>query len=167
MASNEQIKRIYGLGAGLGIVGKNREDMLHELIFGITGKNSVKSLDDSEVQKVQTELIDRLRLGSPAHPAHKKRSQTAEGNGGMATKEQQALCWRYCYRLKELDPDPASAAVADRLCGAIRKVCNTNMVTKKEPFRCVTQKDCSELIEMLKRYVNSAERKAAKRSRSE
>ena len=41
MATKEQIKRIYGLGAGLGIVGKDKDDMLHELIFSITGKDSV------------------------------------------------------------------------------------------------------------------------------
>lgn len=36
MATREQIKRIYGLGAGLGIVGKDRDDMLHEVIYSIT-----------------------------------------------------------------------------------------------------------------------------------
>ena len=58
MATKEQIKRIYGLGAGLGIVGKDKDDMLHELIFSITGKDSVKQLDDSEFKAVQAELIN-------------------------------------------------------------------------------------------------------------
>ena len=62
MATKEQIKRIYGLGAGLGIVGKDKDDMLHELIFSITGKDSVKQLDDSEFKAVQAELINRMKL---------------------------------------------------------------------------------------------------------
>ena len=40
MATKEQIKRIYGLGAGLGIVGKDKDDMLHELIFSIDRKST-------------------------------------------------------------------------------------------------------------------------------
>ena len=71
MATKEQIKRIYGLGAGLGIVGKDKDDMLHELIFSITGKDSVKQLDDSEFKAVQAELINRMKLADPNHLLHK------------------------------------------------------------------------------------------------
>ena len=60
MATKEQIKRIYGLGTGLGIVGKDRDDMLHELVYSITGKESVKDLDDNDFKTVQNELINRM-----------------------------------------------------------------------------------------------------------
>ena len=163
MATKEQIKRIYGLGAGLGIIGKGRDDMLHEIVYGITGKESVKELNDKEFKAVQHELISRMQLSNPNHPEHKtkpkpKKSDEEIGCNGMATKEQQALCWRYCYRLKELDPNPRSADVGDRLVGAINKVLGVT-ASKKEPFKWVKQEQCSQLIEQLKRYVNTAERR--------
>lgn len=164
--TKEQIKRIYGLGAGLGIVGKDRDDMLHEVIFSITGKESVKDLTDSDFKAVQTELINRMKLADPNHPLYKsklKKDQKEKneeiGCNGMATPEQQRLCWRYCYRLKELDPNPKSADVGDRLLGAIDKVLDVT-ASKKEPFRWIDQDQCSKLIEQLKRYVNTAERRA-------
>ncbi|MDO5125355.1 MAG: DUF1018 domain-containing protein [Ruminococcus sp.] len=156
MATKEQIKRIYGLGAGLGIVGKNRDDMLHELVFACTGKDSVKDLDDADFRRVQGELITRMRYSHPNHPKHENKK--SDGNNGMATKEQQALCWRFCYRLKELDPNQQSADVGDRLVGAISKVLGIT-ATKKQPFRWVNQEQCAKLIENLKRYVNTAERR--------
>lgn len=160
--TKEQIKRIYGLGAGLGIVGKNRDDMLHEVIFSITGKESVKELTDSDFKAVQAELISRMKFADPNHKPHKVKTKTDSseiGNNGMATPEQQRLCWRYCYRLKELDPNSRSADVGDRLLGAIDKVLGVT-ASKKEPFRWIDQEQCSKLIEQLKRYVNTAERRA-------
>lgn len=162
MATKEQIRRIYGMGAVLGIKGSDKNDLLHDLIFGITGKTSVKELDDKEAQSVISELIHRMRFGNPDRP---KKIAKDQGSNGMATKEQQNLCWRYCYRLKELDSDPNSADVGDRMIGAIRKVCDTNIVTKEDPFRCVTQESCAKLIEQLKRYVNTAERRAKRQGR--
>lgn len=159
--TKEQIKRIYGLGAGLGIVGKNRDDMLHEVIFSITGKESVKELTDSDFKAVQAELIHRMKFADPNHKPHKvkrKPDRSEIGNNGMATPEQQRLCWRYCYRLKELDLSPRSADVGDRLLGAIGKVLGVT-ASKKEPFRWIDQEQCSKLIEQLKRYVNTAERR--------
>ncbi len=155
MATKEQIRKIYALGGELGIKGNGHDDLLHELIYGITGKESVRELNDSEVRAVLSEMYKR----KPA-AAKRKKSDKEPGDNGMATKEQQALCWRYCYRLKELDPNPESADVFERLAGAIRKVCGTNMVPKTDPFRWVDQDNCSKLIEQLKRYVNTAERRA-------
>ncbi len=155
MATKEQIRKIYALGGELGIKGKGHDDLLHELIYGITGKESVRELNDSEVRAVLSEMYKC----KPA-AAKRKKADKEPGDNGMATKEQQALCWRYCYRLKELDPNPESADVFERLAGAIRKVCGTNMVPKTDPFRWVDQDNCSKLIEQLKRYVNTAERRA-------
>lgn len=154
MASKEQIKRIYGLGAGLGLVGKDRDDMLHEVVCGVTGKASIKELNDDDFRAVQAELIHRMRFGCPDHPEHKVKKNNA--NPGMATSEQQKLCWRLCYQLAELEPSQAD--VGNRLVGAINKTLGVT-ASKKEPFRWVDQEQCSQLIEYLKRYVNSAKRK--------
>lgn len=157
MASKEQIKRIYGLGAGLGLVGKDRDDMLHEVVCSVTGKTSIKELNDDDFRAVQSELIHRMRFGSPDHPKHKQpaKKQHAE-NPGMATSEQQRLCWRLCYQLADLAPSDAD--VGDRLVGAINKTLGVT-ANKKDPFRWVNQEQCSKLIEYLKRFVNSAKRK--------
>ena len=155
MAAKEQIRKIYAIGTQLGIKGKGRDDLLHELVYGVTGKSSVSELTDKEAAAVLSELYKR----QPPSPS--KRDKDSEpGSFGMATPEQQRLCWRLCYRLKELDPNPDSAEVFERLKGAITKVCGTNIIPPETPFRCVTQDKCSKLIEQLKRYVRSAERKA-------
>ena len=157
MAAKEQIRKIYAIGSKLGIRGKGRDDLLHELVYGITGKNSISELSENEAKAVLSELYKR----QPPDPEPKKKERDEElGYNGMATPSQQKLCWRYCYRLKELDPSPDSAEVFDRLKGAIIKVCETNIIPAEDPFRCVTQEQCSKLIEQLKRYVNSAERRA-------
>lgn len=158
MAAKEQIRKIYAIGTQLGIKGKGREDLLHELVYGVTGKNSIGELTDKEANAVLSELYKRL----PSAPKTKRKSKDDDelGYNGMATPDQQRLCWRYCYRLKELDSNPDSAEVFERLKGAITKVCGTNIIPTGDPFHCVTQEQCSKLIEQLKRYVNTAERRA-------
>ena len=155
MATKEQIRKIYTLGSELGIKGRGHEDLLHELVSGITGKRSIKDLTESEVKEVMSELYKRKTKPAPK----KSNTDNAElGSNGMATPSQQRLCWRYCYRLKELDPNKESAGVFKRLEGAIKKVCGTNIIPQNDPFRCVTQQEAAKLIEQLKRYVNTAEK---------
>ena len=156
MAAKEQIRKIYAIGSKLGIRGKGRDDLLHELVYGVTGKSSIGERSENEAKAVLSELFKK----QPPAPNEKRSKDETAGYNGMATPSQQKLCWRYCYRLKELDPSPDSAEVFDRLKGAIIKVCETNIIPAEDPFRCVTQEQCSKLIEQLKRYVNSAERRA-------
>lgn len=164
MATREQIRKIYAIGSALGIKGTDRGDLLHELVYSVTGKDSIKELSEDEARAVLKELYSRQPAGSKPAPKRRKKQEPREqlGNDGMATREQQALCWRYCYRLRELDPRPNSAEAADRLLGAIDKVLGVT-ASKKEPFRWVDQEQASKLIEQLKRYVNTAERQARRR----
>ena len=156
MAAKEQIRKIYAIGTQLGIKGRGRDDLLHELVYGVTGKSSIGELTDKEAEAVLSELYKR----QPPAPKSKRNDDGEIGYYGMATPDQQRLCWRYCYRLKELDSNPDSAEVFERLKGAITKVCGTNIIPTGDPFHCVTQEQCSKLIEQLKRYVNTAERRA-------
>lgn len=160
MINKEQIKRIYALGAGLGMVDSNDiNDMLHQLVYNITQKVSVKSLSDADYKAVERELLNRYKLGHLNHPPIKNTiNANISPSPGKATPEQIKLCWRFCYRLKELDPNPQSAIPADRLIGAINKVLGVT-ASKKDPFRWVTQEQAALLIEQLKRFVRSAERK--------
>ena len=42
------VRRIYALGAALGIKGGGRDDELHALVRGLTGKESVKEMTPTE-----------------------------------------------------------------------------------------------------------------------
>ena len=56
MPAASQIRAIYALGTKLGINQNNREDNLHQLVYSITGKESVKALTKYEAALVQSEL---------------------------------------------------------------------------------------------------------------
>ena len=61
------------------------------------------------------------------------------------------------YELEELSP--SSAALGDRLCGIIKKEFKID-ATSEKPLVWLSYSDASKMIEVLKRYVSSAERKA-------
>lgn len=69
MATKEQIRRIYGMAAALGIKGSGKDDLLHEMVYGLTGKTSIKELTDNDVQSVMGELVHRMRFAeAPIKP---------------------------------------------------------------------------------------------------
>ena len=63
----------------------------------------------------------------------------------MMTHAQQNLAWRMIYRLQELDETQSSAAVGDRMLGAIQKVLNIT-VNAKSPFRWISFEQGAKLI---------------------
>ena len=78
---------------------------------------------------------------------------------GMMTVSQQKKAWSLVYRLDELEPK--EVPVIERLLGAIEKILGIT-ASKSDPFRWINFDDGTRLIEQLKRYVRSAERKAFK-----
>ena len=78
----------------------------------------------------------------------------------MMTAAQQGLAWRLVYRLDELEPTAAS--VPERIIGAIEKILGIT-ASKSDPFRWISFEEGSRLIEQLKRYVRSSERRADKK----
>lgn len=84
------------------------------------------------------------------------------------TAEQQKLAWRLMYRLQELDVKPKlhengqPYTVGERMAGAIQTILGTTAIPGKDIFKWVSFEDGTKLIEGLKRYVRSAERKAEK-----
>lgn len=158
--SKEEIKRIYALASGLEMVERgSEEDPLHVLVCGITGKTSVRELTAMEFSAVEHELLDRMRLKNRQALSAPKRKSAPSSPPGMMTAQQQRLAWRLVYRLRELDLNPDSAAVGERMKGAIAKVLGMQ-VSVKNPFVWVTFDQGRQLIEALKRYVRSAEKKA-------
>lgn len=66
-----QIRKIYAIGGALGMVKRNEEDdLLHELVEGMTGKKSIKALTYGEACKVIGELEGRQ--GTPPAPQKRK-----------------------------------------------------------------------------------------------
>lgn len=154
-------KRLYTLASGLGLVEhSNKDDPFHQLVYGITGKEHVSELTAAEARAVQAELQERMRLKNHSEPLKKKKT-VKEAVPGMMTAAQQGLAWRLVYRLDELEPTDAS--VSERLIGAIEKILGIT-AARAEPFRWVSFENGSKLIEQLKRYVRSAERRSAKKA---
>lgn len=161
MAAIPQIRSIYALGSSLGINGNSREDELHQLVYGITGKESIKELTSSEVYLVQQELMKRMK---GAGNIKKRSKKTAiDVPPGKMTESQQKKAWSLIYRLVELDPSESTPS--ERMIGAVKKILGMEINTEnKAPFRMVTVSDGIKLIDMLKKYVVSAEKKAGEKN---
>lgn len=152
MIKKEQTRRIYAMGARLGILESgNKNDMLHTLVFGLTKKESIRSLSDNEYQMVVRELSARLR-----NSEIKKRR--AENTKGMMSDGQQRKVWQLMYQLEKLDEKPSDAKLGDRLCGIIRKEIHIDCISK-QPFRWLTYQQGVKLIEILKKYIANAQRR--------
>ena len=162
--TKEQIKRLYALGSSLGMVKRGPDDALHVLVESMTGKESISTLTQLEFESVQTALMGRMRFENrPASVAAAVEKKKAGVPAGMMPREQQALSWRFIYRLQEIDKlqnKTSSATAGERMCGAIKKILGLD-ADVKNPFTWVTVDQGQILIEQLKRYVRSAERKAA------
>lgn len=154
-------KKLYALANSLGLVESgNKEDPFHQLVYGLTGKEHVSELAPDEAGAVQAELQERMRLKNHDKPL-KKKKPAKEDIPGMMTAAQQGLAWRLVYRLDELEPTAVS--VPERLIGAIDKILGIT-ASRADPLRWVDFDNGTKLIEHLKRYVRSAERRAAKKA---
>ena len=78
-----QIRKIYAIGGALGMVKRNEEDdLLHELVEGMTGKKSIKALTYGEACKVIGELEGRQGTPSPQdRTGPHQRGAAAQGLG--------------------------------------------------------------------------------------
>ena len=156
--TKSEIQRIYALGSGVGILESgNKDDDLHALVYSQTGKRSVSALTSAEFSIVERELMKLMRFPNRPAPLKKKTRKKADDDvPGMMTKKQKGLAWRFIYRLCELDS--RAATPGERMCGAIRKILSVD-ASIEAPMRWVNFDEGALLIEQLKRYVRSAERK--------
>lgn len=153
----QERKSIFAFCRELGM----SDDDRHALIYGITGKESTTELTPGETKSVIHELTERLKLKNRTKPLEKRKPRAYRPSvPGMMTPEQQSLAWRLVYRLKELDSSPNSASAGERMAGAIKKELGITTVPGKDIFRWVSFDDGAKLIEKLKMYVRSAERRA-------
>ncbi len=160
MNDKSQIKRLYSMAGALGLVESgNKDDPFHQLIYGITAKCSVKELTDKEAKEVEAELRNRMAVGDSKAVKKRKKPQNPT-QPGMMNSGQISKAWALMYRLNEISPASNNADVSDRMYGAIKKILGITP-NMKEPFRWVSFKDGNKLIETLKKYISSAEKKGA------
>lgn len=156
--TDSERRRIFGLSKQLGM----NNDELHLLINGVTGKYSITELDKHQTYEVIRELSSRASRSS-APVKSSKSAKERKYVPGMITPNQRDYCWSMIYRLAELNPRDASPG--ERMCGAIKKILGVT-ADPKDPFKWVSFDEGRDLIEGLKRYVLSAERKAIREGRA-
>ena len=99
-----QIRKIYAIGGALGMVKRNEEDdLLHELVEGMTGKKSIKALTYGEACKVIGELEGRQ--GTP--PPRKSGKPLRKTAPGHTSEGQRRKVWALMYRLQDASPSKA------------------------------------------------------------
>ena len=159
-----EIRKVYALGARLGLVeSNNKNDALHALVEGITGKGSVSKLNADEYKDVMTELYTRLRLSQLEPPPERHSKKRYESNPGKITEGQQRKVWALMYQLAGCDIEPSTASLGERLSGIIKRQFGVD-ATERQPMKWLSYKQGNQLIEIIKNYVKSAERKAMRRS---
>ena len=150
MAAQNRYKKLFALAKKAGMSGKQGNEDLHALAAVVCGKESLKELTDSDYAA----LIQELRNRSGTSGTYKSKCR---GNTKGMTEGQERKIWRLMYELEGLSP--SSARLGERLCGIIKKELKTDASPQK-PLIWLGFDEASKLIEVLKRYVGSAERKA-------
>lgn len=162
-----QMKKIYAVGHALGIVKQGgKEDELHALVAGVTGKDSIRTLSYHEAAAVITRL-EELQGGTAAAKRDKapnSRTSHKERPGGV-TAGQQRKIWALMYELKKYDKEPNRVQLGERLCAVIKKELGTDALAKN-PFAWISFHQGNTLIEVLKGYAENEKRKEGRRNGS-
>ena len=149
-----QMKKIYAIARGIGISKPgNKEDELHILVYGLTGQTSIRELSRREASTVLARL-EALQGSAP--PSRRGKSHPSKPGG--VTSAQQKKIWALMYELQKYDKEPSQAPIGDRLCAVIKKELKVDAIART-PFVWLNGEQGGQLIEALKRYVESARRK--------
>ncbi len=141
---NWQKKKIYAIAGALKFVDKTdkENDILHMIIFNMTNKESVKDLTYNQANKV----IDYLKQ-------QQDKSLVENMSEGQKKK-----VFSLMYQLKDLDGEPNIIPIGERLSGIIERQFKVRS-TPKYLFTNLSKDDGNKLIEILKNYIGTAERK--------
>ena len=154
----EQIKSIYALGASLGIVGRDKkEDELHILVAGVTGKDKISDLTEAEGKKVVSELMLRMRLSNHTAPP-KRKAKTHETKPNSISERQQKMIWALMYQLRDCDIESKGMSLGERLAGIIRKHLHID-ATAQRPFAWLAVGDAQRLINIIEAYIQNEKKK--------
>ncbi len=156
-----QMRKIYAIGRAAGIsVPGDREDDLHLMITGLTGKSSVKELSYTEAITVIERLEELQHAAGVPVKAFRKEKVHPEKPGGV-TARQQKKAWALMYELEKYDKGRKSAVLVDRLRAIIKKELGRDG-SRTNPFAWMDFSDGNRLIETLKAYLRNEARKAEK-----
>lgn len=139
-----QIKAIYALANSLGLVEiNNKSDALHEMVYSITNKRSIKDL-----QKVEANLvISRLKGNMKGFKHH-----NITAAPGMVNKGQEKKIWALLFELAKYDSQK-DVPVGKRLTGFLKKYAGVN------DLRFLTYENANKVIEGLKGIIATEKRK--------
>ena len=147
-------RSLYAIAAKNGLVEHgNKDDPFHQIIYSVTGKTSVKDLTDLEMRLVEAEIYNRTNDNISGD---KIRNQEAVPD--MMSPAQQSLAWRLMYQIRWYDVKISDKTVGARLAGVVRKSLGIT-ASDTDPLKWVNAENGNRLIETLKRYVKSAEKK--------
>lgn len=147
--TKEQIGKLYGLAARLGLVKSgNKEDDFHQLVYAITKKLSVRKLTEIDYKNVRNRLLNDLSA---------KKEDTADRMSSGQIKK----AWSLIYQIIEYSPGEEGKTAGERMVGAIKKILGID-ADVKNPFAWVSAEQGNKLIEMLKRYLRTAKDKQIK-----
>ena len=104
--------------------------------------------------------LEDLQGGTAApKPSSRKPKEHSQRPGGV-TSGQQKKIWALMYELKKHDKSPNEVPLGDRLCAVIKKELHVDAIAKN-PFAWLTFSQGNALIEVLKGYLKSLDRKEA------
>ena len=147
-------RNLYTIASNAGLVEHgNKEDPFHLIIYGVTGKTSVKDLTSREMRLVESEIFRRTNNNISGDKV-----KNQEAVSGMMPPAQQSLAWRLMYQIRQYDVKISNQTVGARLAGVVRKTLKIT-ASDTEPLKWVNAENGNILIETLKRYVKSAEKK--------
>ena len=142
--TKEQVSKLYALAARAGLLeAGNREDNFHQIVSGLTCKDSVKKLTEDEYKKVRGRLLQELEN---------------KNTSGRMNSRQIKKAWSLMYQIMEHSPSEEGKTAGERMCGAVKKILNID-ADVKNPFAWISAEQGNKLIEMLKRYLQAAKKK--------
>jgi hypothetical protein len=157
--SKSQIQNLYAIASKLGLLENgNKDDIFHSLVYQITNKKSVSSLSYVEYCKVKDRLLEIQgsdRNNDVKAKSKKKNKDDTKATEGM-TQGQCKKVWYLMYEFEKLNP--SNTNVGQRLKGIIKRQLNMDVDVKK-PFVWLTHKQGNQLIEILKKYIETAKKK--------
>ena len=115
----------------------------------------MKDLSSREMKLVENEIRNRCKSVS----SNKIKNQ--EAVSGMMSPAQQSLAWRLMYQIQRYDVKVSDKLIGARLAGVVRKTLKIT-ASDTDPLRWVNAENGNRLIETLKRYEKSAEKKYKK-----
>lgn len=140
-----QIKKLWAASRALGL---GRDEL-----YAMADTDSLHQLTGEQADEVLARLAAMQKHKAPPPKPAKVYREVA----GMATSGQQRKVLYLMYQLETYSP--GSAAYGERLRGIIHKVLGLDVLPREE-FRWISFEDCNKLIEVMKRYVATAKKKA-------